>query len=360
MKHRTRTTIFALVFSVALLAVYIFAPSQMEARRITPLVTESAPLSPEEAQARVEAAQQATLAQRTEIARNLGLTSPELLPLSPTFYVSETGYHISQRAGFLSFWRENGGAMVFGYPLSEEIIENGRIVQYFERARFEYHPDAEPGYRVQLSLLGRELTAGRDFPEGNPEDGTMYFPETKHTLSGKFLQFWLKRGGLPIFGYPISEAFVERGEDGNEYVVQYFERHRLEQHPENAPPYNILLSRVGINMLEMNGRDWFTFPKGQPQSGCQYFEATGHSLCEPFLSYWRSHGLEFDGRAGKSEAESLALFGQPLSEPQIEISSNGMPYVTQWFERARFEDHGPDGVLLGLLGNEFAALRGLR
>jgi thermitase len=197
-------------------------------------------------------------------------------------------------------------------------------------------------------------------PVPPPTDGARYFPETGHTLRGAFLSYWQANGGLPIFGYPISEAFVERGEDGNEYVVQYFERHRLEQHPENAPPYNILLSRVGINMLEMNGRDWFTFPKGQPQSGCQYFEATGHSLCEPFLSYWRSHGLEFDGRAGKSEAESLALFGQPLSEPQIEISSNGMPYVTQWFERARFEDHGPDGVLLGLLGNEFAALRGLR
>lgn len=237
MKHRTRTTIFALVFSVALLAVYIFAPSQMEARRITPLVTESAPLSPEEAQARVEAAQQATLAQRTEIARNLGLTSPELLPLSPTFYVSETGYHISQRAGFLSFWRENGGAMVFGYPLSEEIIENGRIVQYFERARFEYHPDAEPGYRVQLSLLGRELTAGRDFPEGNPEDGTMYFPETKHTLSGKFLQFWLKRGGLPIFGYPISEPMEEVGSDGQMRTVQYFERARFEHYPERLPDF---------------------------------------------------------------------------------------------------------------------------
>jgi len=26
--------------------------------------------------------------------------------------------------------------------------------------------------------------------------------------------------------------------------------------------------------------------------------------------------------------------------------------LTQWFQRARFEDHGAQGLLLGLLGNE--------
>ena len=49
-----------------------------------------------------------------------------------------------------------------------------------------------------------------------------------------------------------------------------------------------------------------------------------------------------------SEAESLALFGQPLSELQVETSSDGQSYTVQWFERARFEDHGSQGVLLGL------------
>jgi hypothetical protein len=193
-----------------------------------------------------------------------------------------------------------------------------------------------------------------------PADGTLYFPETGHTLGGSFRSYWQSNGGLPIFGYPTSQEFIERGEDGRDHVVQYFERHRLEQHTENQPPYHILLSRLGNTMLDQSGRDWFAFPKGQPQPGCMFFEATGHSLCEPFLSYWRAHGLEFDGRGGSSEAESLALFGQALSEPQIEISSDGQPYVTQWFERARFEDHGPQGVLLGLLANELAAARGWR
>ncbi|MFL5801086.1 MAG: S8 family serine peptidase [Roseiflexaceae bacterium] len=195
-------------------------------------------------------------------------------------------------------------------------------------------------------------------PVPPPLDGATYFPETGHTLGGAFSAYWLANGGLPIFGYPTSQEFVEPGEDGRDHVVQYFERHRLEQHAENQPPYHILLSRLGNAILAQSGRDWFAFPKGTPQPGCMFFEATGHSLCEPFLSYWRTHGLEFDGQHGTSEAESLALFGQALSEPQIEVSSDGQPYVTQWFERARFEDHGAQGVLLGLLANELAAARG--
>jgi hypothetical protein len=149
-------------------------------------------------------------------------------------FFSETNHHLSDRAGFLTFWRENGGVLIFGYPLSEEIIESGRVVQYFERARFEYHPEnfGKDG-QIQLSLLGRELTAGRAFPDATPDMGTQYFPETKHTLSGKFLKFWLKRGGLAIFGFPISEPFDEVSPiDGQMRTTQYFERTRFEYHPE--------------------------------------------------------------------------------------------------------------------------------
>lgn len=197
-------------------------------------------------------------------------------------------------------------------------------------------------------------------PVPAPTDGTPYFPETGHTLRGSFREFWLANGGLPIFGYPTSEEFIERGEDGRDYVVQYFERHRLELHPENRPPYHVQLSRLGDIILQQSGRSWFGFPKGAPGSNCLFFEGTGHSLCEPFLSYWRANGLEFDGRRGKSVAESLALFGQPLSEPQIETLADGQSYTVQWFERARFEHHGNQGVLLGLLANDLTRHRGWR
>jgi hypothetical protein len=89
---------------------------------------------------------------------------------------------------------------------------------------------------------------------------------------------------------------------------------------------------------------------------CAFFEQTGHTVCEPFLSYWRNNGLEFDGQPGKSYDKSLALFGMPLSEPMMETNSSGFTVLTQWYERARFESlpdkPDPYKVLLGRLGAE--------
>ncbi|WP_238613476.1 S8 family peptidase [Candidatus Oscillochloris fontis] len=197
-------------------------------------------------------------------------------------------------------------------------------------------------------------------PPGSVGADRLYFPETSHSLGGGFRQYWEVNGGLSIFGFPISEEFTEVGSDGQNYTVQYFERHRFEFHPELAPPYHVLLTRIGDDTLRASGRDWFTFAKGGKAVGCLYFAETDQSICEPFLSYWRSNGLEFDGRASKDFAESLALFGLPLSAPQVEELEPGVFVTVQWFERARFEDHGAGRVLLGLLGNQLVITRGWR
>ncbi len=103
-------------------------------------------------------------------------------------------------------------------------------------------------------------------------------------------------------------------------------------------------------------------PKASP-SAAHYFKETGHAISYgPFWSYWASHGLEFDGRAGTSFAESLALFGYPISEAALERNTSGDVVLTQWFERARFEYHpnkpAPYRVLLGRLGAELRSERG--
>jgi uncharacterized protein YkwD len=68
-------------------------------------------------------------------------------------YVKETGHALGGL--FLTFWKQNGGLSLFGYPLSETILEDGRTVQWFERARFEYYPELiKAGRPVQLTLLG--------------------------------------------------------------------------------------------------------------------------------------------------------------------------------------------------------------
>jgi hypothetical protein len=185
------------------------------------------------------------------------------------------------------------------------------------------------------------------------------FPETGQCIEGRFREYWEQNGGLPVFGYPTRPQREEIVE-GHPFQAQWFERERFEAHPENSAPYDVLLGRLGDELLKRRGRDWHTFPQGQPQEGCQFFEMTGHTVCEPFLSYWRGHGLEFDGQPGTSYEESLALFGLPLSEPAVETNSSGDTVLTQWFERARFELHPqnapPYNVLLGLLGNEILSL----
>jgi glucose/arabinose dehydrogenase len=189
----------------------------------------------------------------------------------------------------------------------------------------------------------------------NAQAGGRLFPETGFRVGGRFLSFWEQNGGLPVFGYPNSDQRSERGTEGV-FGTQWFERERFELHPENRAPYDVLLGRLGDELLRRQGRDWRGLPQGSPQPGCLFFEQTRHSLCQPFLSYWRANGLEFDGRRGKSYEESLALFGLPLTEPAVETNSSGATVLTQWFERARFEylPNNPDPykVLLGRLGAE--------
>ena len=76
---------------------------------------------------------------------------------------------------------------------------------------------------------------------------TVYFPPTGHNVGAPFLAYWREHGGLPVYGYPLTEAFSEVSPtDGKTYTVQYFERARFEYHPENAPPNDVLLGLLGL------------------------------------------------------------------------------------------------------------------
>ncbi|HMM42103.1 MAG TPA: cellulase family glycosylhydrolase [Thermomicrobiales bacterium] len=78
-------------------------------------------------------------------------------------YFHETNHHVSPT--FAAYWEENGGLQAFGYPISEPLVEDGRPVQYFERARFERHEElAGTPFEVLLGHLGREALAAREVP----------------------------------------------------------------------------------------------------------------------------------------------------------------------------------------------------
>lgn len=189
-------------------------------------------------------------------------TRPVTDPKQPgVAFFAATGHTL--RGAFRSYWERNGGLEQFGYPLTEEFSESGFVVQYFERARFEYHPEnAGTQYEVLLGLLGNTITTNRRSeppfnavsPNGQP--GSIYFPETSHNMAPEFVAYWKRYGGLPVYGYPISEPFYEiNPADGRSYLVQYFERNRFEYHPENAGTrYEVLLGLLGREILQ--GRGW--------------------------------------------------------------------------------------------------------
>jgi hypothetical protein len=169
---------------------------------------------------------------------------------------SPTGYKPSER--FLPYWQNKGGLELFGYAISGERYDksptDGKsyIVQWFERARMEYHPEYKgTSSEILLGLLGSQLVKGLAFPKIAPPTGveSVCSPETGHCVWGRFLDQWRKLG-VPIVGLPLSDQFAEQGTDGKTYTVQYFERARFEYHPENQQPYDVLLGLLGRQLYK--------------------------------------------------------------------------------------------------------------
>ena len=165
-------------------------------------------------------------------------------PLSTTgtVYFSETGHSLSN--GFLSYWLWHGQGDRWGYPLTDELQEGGRTVQYLARGRLEYDPAAPAASRVTASATGSLLTADRVFPPGaplRPSATATYCAATHHTLRNTFYDYWQAHGGLDSFGYPISEEFREGA-----HTVQYFERARFELTYDGG----VWLGTIGQELLQ--------------------------------------------------------------------------------------------------------------
>jgi peptidoglycan/xylan/chitin deacetylase (PgdA/CDA1 family) len=168
-----------------------------------------------------------------------------------------TGHNVADP--FLRFFEERGDLPVFGLPLTEAFEADGLTIQYFERARLEWHPELGTG-QVAAGHLGREVIAGREGePPFRPVAGAGtegYFPETGHTLRGAFAEFWRRNGGLPVFGYPLSEVFSEPDPATGPRPVQYFERARFELHVNSKTGAQIvLLGLLGYNSFAARGYD---------------------------------------------------------------------------------------------------------
>ena len=172
-----------------------------------------------------------------------------------------------------------------------------------------------------------------------------YFPQTGHNVGGGFRAYWEANEGLRYFGYPLTEEFQDFNfADNITRTVQYFERVRLEVHPEaQGGPGTISIGMLGRDLTI--GR-FFNISRFFVSDAVHiYFAETQHSIRGAFYPFWRDHG-------------ALARFGYPISE---EMQENGL--TVQYFERARFEFHPevagtPSEIQLGALGLEAMQRRG--
>ncbi|HEX5501886.1 MAG TPA: hypothetical protein VFW96_04655 [Thermomicrobiales bacterium] len=120
---------------------------------------------------------------------------------------------------------------------------------YTERAKLEYHLDTDG--RVECADLGRRLLARgyllraespalRPAPASAAGPADRYFPETGHVLRAPLRDFWEQRGGLAVFGYPLSEAWTDGA-----VTSQVFERALFTHDPRQPAGWELQLAQLG-------------------------------------------------------------------------------------------------------------------
>jgi hypothetical protein len=175
-------------------------------------------------------------------------------------YFSETGHNVT--GDFLKFYNSNPNAtFLYGYPITEEFTsKDGKKVQYFQRARFEYRADLPEGQRIQVSSLG-SLTYVSTGPLNVAANtfACRKYSETGYEVCFAFLEFFDKYGGTTQFGFPISPFEYHENK-----IVQYFEKARLEWQPWKPEGQRVVVSDLGRVYFDKLGEDVGLIPPVKP------------------------------------------------------------------------------------------------
>ncbi|MFT4037446.1 MAG: L,D-transpeptidase [Thermomicrobiales bacterium] len=218
--------------------------------------------------------------------------------------------------------------------------------------------NGEPEKFAAISYMGNaELP-----PHVGQASFAVYVPETGHTLSDVFLDYWRATGEAAMFGLPISEPFAT--EDGT--YAQIFERGVLEYLPLKVWTVEPFVRPMPVGRLLIGER---SSGLGAPGSGKRlasgsrtpemrflaaddpavqealanggtYDAASGHTISGAFLSWYELHEGDY-------------YLGSPLSEP---LQVDGQ--TAQWFDGGLLVETA-DGVQLAPLGERLAARFGV-
>ncbi|MBI3359795.1 MAG: hypothetical protein HY023_01640 [Chloroflexi bacterium] len=124
---------------------------------------------------------------------------------------------------FRRFYEQYGGQAVFGHPISEMRADGAMLVQDFENARLEWHPDAPEDSRMCLTAYGREALLGSG-PTNTPvaqtpaitawEEWPIIFAGQPQTLHARVVD----EKGRPLQG-AIVTAMVRSAENVVDYTL---------------------------------------------------------------------------------------------------------------------------------------------
>src|SRR5688500_6124341 len=103
--------------------------------------------------------------------------------------------------------------------------------------------------RISIALLAIGLLAALLSARSTAAQGAgPCLPERCGCADGRFLESWNGSGGRPVFSFAISQQRAAQGNEGI-FVTQGYERARFELHPANASPSDVLLGRLGDELL---------------------------------------------------------------------------------------------------------------
>ena len=166
---------------------------------------------------------------------------------------------------------------------------------------------------------------------------TVFVPETGHTTDGLFLDLW--RTDRALLGDPVTEEFKPRSGFSTVHgadTIQYYQHFALVYLPDEAPENQVQTLDLGRQALDAARKPGASRALDQALertvcppagTGCLNVVSSGHTVREPFLSFWTS-------------GDAASLLGSPLSEAFRAPDGTRV----QYFENGILRQTGPDEV----------------
>lgn len=171
----------------------------------------------------------------------------------------ETGHSVSGRF-LIEYLAAPEPETLYGFPITEAFERNGKTIQFFQKAVFEFDPEQPEGQQFKLLPLGilvRNHVGASEVLEIPPAllvpshvPACRLYAETGMRVCFEFREFFDNYGGLAQFGFPTSEFEIY-----NNRIVQYTQYARLEWHDERPRGQEVVLADLGSIYFDISGED---------------------------------------------------------------------------------------------------------